>query len=256
MRRQIVGAFFAAVAAGGAALLTGGLTGPAAADAATAGTHAAAYPVICTSSQAGYVTGGRWFRFVATTVKVPGAAQYNNYAEVVLGGSSTHIPPVTLAVAPGGGPDSVAWSVGVPPYGMGGGALTKVDPKAGDTVLIDLYYSQADGGVVATATDITANRTQDITIGTGAHAVFTAAEVADVLKNPSSPPAGNIRLWDFTNSAVTTYTGVHGSMTGPWATSEIIDTTNGGSSGQVVMSPSFLWNNGQNFGAWLRSYLR
>ena len=101
MRRQIVGAFFAAVAAGGAALLTGGLTGPAAADAATAGTHAAAYPVIDTSSQAGYTASGRWIRFVGTTVKVPAAGAYSHYAEVVLSG--THVPPVTLGLKPGGG---------------------------------------------------------------------------------------------------------------------------------------------------------
>jgi hypothetical protein len=45
-------------------------------------------------------------------------------------------------------------------------------------------------------------------------------------------------------------------MIGNWTTSEVIDTSNGGASGHVMFSPSFLFNNGGNFGAWLRTYLR
>jgi hypothetical protein len=149
----------------------------------------------------------------------------------------------------------VGWSAGVPPFGMGGGVLANVDPRVGDTVLIDLYYDRSGGGVVATASDLTAHRTQAVTIGAGTKAVFTAAEVAAVLRNPASPPPGDIRLWQFTNSAVTTYTGVHGTITGPWTTSEVIDTTNGTSSGQVVLSPSFLFGHNADFGAWLRAWL-
>jgi hypothetical protein len=254
MRRRILRTLVAAVATAGAALLTVGLAGPAAAGPATAGTHAASYPVIYTSSQGGYTASGRWFRFVATFVKVPPAGTVRNYAEVVLGGAK--VSPVTLGLKAGGGPNSIGWSVGVPPFGTGGGLLTSVNPKVGDTVLIDLYYNQAKGGVSATATDMTSGRTQTIPIAEGTKALFTAAEVACVMANPASPPASNIRLWQFTNSHVTTYTGVRGSMTGHWTTSEVIDTANGGPAGQVVMSPSFLFNNGGDFGAWLRAYLR
>jgi hypothetical protein len=251
MRGHIVRGLVTAVAAGGATLLAVGLAGT---TMATAGTHTAAYPVIHTSSQGGYTASGRWLRFVATTVKVQAAGSYSHYAEVVLGGST--VSPVTLAVRAGGGPDSVAWSVGVPPFGMGGGALSKVAPKAGDTVLIDLYYNRSGGGVVATATDLTTGATQSISISAGTQAVFTVAEVAAVLHNPASPPSGDIRLWQFTHSAVTTYTGTHGTMTGPWTTSQVVDTSNGGPTGHLVMSPSFLFNNGANFGAWLRDWLR
>lgn len=251
MRRQILRAISAALAAGGTALLTVGAAGAAAN--AAANTHATSHPIIYTSSQGGYTATGRWFRFVATTVKVPAPGAYSNYAEVVLGGAT--VSPVTLAVAAGGGPTSVGWSVGVPPFGMGGGALTKVNPSVGDTVLIDLYYDRSGGGVVATASDLTTGRTQAITISAGTKALFTAAEVAAVLRNPSSPPPGDTRLWQFTSSAVTTYTGVHGTMTGPWTTNEVIDTTNGGASGQTVMSPSFLFNRNADFGAWIRAFL-
>lgn len=246
-------ALLAAVVSGGA-LLMAGVAGAGAASAATATSHTAAHPVIYTTSQGGYTASGRWLRFVATTVKVPAAGPYSHYAEVVLGG--THVAPVYLAVRAGGGPESVAWSVGVPPFGMGGGALSKVAPKAGDTVLIDLYYNRSGGDVVATATDLTTNVTQNFAIGNRTTAIFDAAEVAAVLKNPASPPPGNVRLWQFTNSAVTTYTGTHGTMTGPWTTSQVFDTTNGGPSGQLVMSPSFLFNKGADFGAWLRAWLR
>jgi hypothetical protein len=65
-----------------------------------------------------------------------------------------------------------------------------------------------------------------------------------------------MQLWQFTDSAVTTYTGVHGTIAGPWTTAQVVDTTNGHSTGQLVMSPSFLFSNGANFGAWLRDWLR
>jgi hypothetical protein len=254
MRRHMLRTLGAAVATAGAALLTVGLAGPAAAGPTSAGTHAASYPVIYTTGQGGYTVSGRWFRFVATFVKVPPAGTVSNYAAVVLGGAK--VGPVTLGLKAGGGPNSIGWSVGVPPFGTGGGLLTSVNPKVGDTVLIDLYYNPAKGGVSATATDTTSGRTQSITIADGTKALFTSAEVACVIKNPASPPASNIRLWQFTNSHVTTYTGLRGSMTGNWTTSQVIDTTNGHSTGQVVMSPSFLFNSGGDFGAWLRAYLR
>lgn len=254
MRRHMLRTTVAAVATAGAALLTVGMAGAASASPATAGTHTAAQPVIYTSSQGGYTASGRWFRFVATFVKVPPAGTVGNYAEVVLGGAK--VSPVTLGMKAGGGQNSVGWSKGVPPFGMGGGALTKISPAVGDTVLLDLYYNQAKGGVTATATDMTTNKTDSVTIPAGTKALFSSAEVACVVANPASPPASNTRLWQFNNSHVTTYTGLRGSMTGKWTTSQVIDTTNGGPSGHVVMSPSFLFNNGGSFGAWLRSWLR
>jgi hypothetical protein len=252
MRRHMVRAL-AAVVAGGGALLTAGLAGVTAAGAATPASQTAASKVIYTNNQAGYKAEGRWFRFVATTVKVPAAGAYSHSAEVALMGGN--VSPVYLAVKAGGGANSVAWSVGVHPFGTGGGVLSKVVPKAGDTVLIDLYYNRSAGGVVATATDLTTKATQAVTISEGTSATFNAAQVAGVLANPASPPTGDIRLWQFNQSAVTTNTGVHGTMTGPWTTNTVVDTTNGHGSGQLVMSPSSLFNGGASFGAWIRAWL-
>ena len=117
--------------------------------------------------------------------------------------------------------------MGVAPFGMGGGAFS-LAPAVGDSVRIDLYYNRTGGGVAATATDITTNKTQVVNIGEGTNAVFNNAEVACVLKNPAASPTADSRLWQFTDTAVTTYNGVRGTMTGPWTTSEVIDTTNGG----------------------------
>ena len=248
MQRHMLRTMVAAVATAGAALLTVGTTGATAAGAAT---H---YPVIYTSSQAGYTVSGRWFRYVSTTVKVPPAGSVFNYALVALGGSN--VAGVNLGIKPGGGANSIGWAVGSQPFGMGGGTLSNVSPKVGDTVLIDLYYNKATGGVTATATDTTSNQTQSVTIAEGKTALFTSAEVAGYIHNPSSPPAADTRLWQFTDSHVTTYTGTRGTMTGSWTTSQVIDTTNGHATGHVVMSPSFLFNNGGDFGAWLRTWLR
>lgn len=254
MRGHTVRALVAGVAATGAALVTVGLAGMSAAGAATPKTHTGAYPVIYTKSDAGYAVSGRWFRYVATYVKVPPAGSVFNYAAVMLKGSN--VAGETLAIQPGGGPNSIGWAVGVPPFGSGGGTLSKVNPKVGDTVLIDLYYNKATGGVTATATDSTSGATQSVTIAAGTKALFTTAEVAGVIHNPTSPPAKDMRLWQFTDSHVTTYTGGRSTLTGNFTTSQVIDTTNGTASGHVVFSPSFLFNSGANFGAWLRTYLR
>jgi hypothetical protein len=244
----------AAVATAGAALLTMGTAGATAAGAATPAAHTAAYPIIYTTSQAGYTVSGRWFRYVAAYVKVPPAGSVVNYGLVALGGSN--VAGVNLGIKPGGGPSSIGWAVGSQPFGTGGGTLSSVNPKVGDTVLIDLYYNKATGGVTATATDTTSNQTQSVTIAEGKSALFTSAEVAGFIHIQPSPPAADTRLWQFTNSHVTTYTGTRGTMTGNWTTSQVIDTTNGRSTGHVVFSPSLPFNKGANFGAWLRTYLR
>jgi hypothetical protein len=74
--------------------------------------------------------------------------------------------------------------------------------------------------------------------------------VACLLTGPMPAPRTDVKLWEFVSSRATTDAGVHGTMNGPWTTSLIVDVN---SQGQTVMSPSLLWNNGQDFGAWLRA---
>ena len=250
MRGHIVRTLVA-LAAGGTALLTAGLTATTAA-AQTGGARAAAYPTVVTSSRAGYMDSGRWFRFVGTTVKVPASATYGHYAKVALRGQN--VAGVTLGIKPGGGAGSVGWAVGVAPFGMGGSALN-IAPAVGDTVRLSLYYDKTGGGVIATAADLTSGQSAAATISEGKSAIFNKVEIGAVLGHQATSPTADARLWQFTDTAVTTTTGVHGTVTGPWATSMVIDTINGQAGGQVVMSPSFLFNDHANFGVWARAYL-
>ena len=253
MRRQFTRVLLAATAAGGAALLTMGLAGPSAASARAAAPARAqaAAPVIYTVSQAGYSTGGgRWFRYVQTTVQVaPLPAQPGNagYAEVVLGGTRE---PVYLGVKAGGSASSVGWSAGVPPFGMGGGAFSALAPKPGDLLQLSIYYDRA-GHVFCTATDSTQGISQTVTLPVPS-TVFTAAEAAGVVHNATvSAPKSATKLWAFSGTKATTYSGVRGTLLGPWTTSEVVNTTSGTVAGALVTSPRPLWNNGQNFTVWL-----
>ena len=240
MRGHIGRALLAAAVVGGAALVIG-LAGPGAAAAA-----AHVRDPIYTSSQAGYVTGGGpRFRYITTTVTVALARKFASYAEVVLGGRGVALY-TTLAVMAGGG--HVGWSIGAPPFGMEGGLIPDVAPKVGDLVRLGLYFS-LHSGTWFTATLITRASAGPSTCRASATAhVFTAAEAA-AISNPSRVPAGSTRLWAFRDTRITTYSGVHGTMLGPWTTTKIVDI---GPSGHIVFSPSPLWDNGQNFGAWLR----
>ena len=249
MRGHIVRTLVA-LAAGGTALLTAGLTATTAA-AQTGGTNAS-YPTVATSSRAGYMDSGRWFRFVGTTVKVPASATYGHYAKVALRGQN--VAGVTLAIKPGGGAGSVGWAVGVAPFGMGGAPLG-IAPAVGDTVRISLYYDKTGGGVIATAADLTSGQSAAATISEGKSAIFNKVEIGAVLGHQATSPTADARLWQFTDTAVTTTTGIHGTVTGPWTTSMVIDTINGQAGGQVVMSPSFLFNKDANFGTWIRAFL-
>jgi hypothetical protein len=203
-------------------------------------------PAIVTTSQAGYVAVGQHFRFVTTTVQVPPKTGYVHYAEVVLGGHS--VIPATLGVRAGGGAGSVQWNVVGPLGSMGGGAM-KLAPQVGDWLTLSIYLNQK-GRDFFTVSDLTQKVSRTLNLPAPAHVVYTAAEVACLLPTAPSPPKADTRLWGFTKTGVTTYNGARGSIYGPWTTRQIIDVATGG---RVVMSPWFLWNDGHNFGAWLRA---
>jgi len=241
-----------AAAAAGVTVTALGFTGAGAAGAASTVPQSAG-PLIYTTSQAGYVTGGgRLFRFVATTVVVPYLqfqAGNNGSAEVVLG--SRVGPPATLRVAAGGGTGSISyvWSSGTQFHT---GHLYRVAPAPGDLLRLSVYYDRL-GHDFFTATDTTQGVTQTARVGV-VPVIYTAAEAAGVIDNATvAAPKTGTRLWAFSGTRVTTYTGVHGTLLGPWTTYQVIDTTTGTSAGAVVISSPVLWNNGQNFGVWLRT---
>lgn len=246
MRRQFTHALAAAVAAGGAILLTAGLAMPAVASTRTASTPAARTATVSTSHMAGYVTGGgRHFRYVETTVRVSAARTAAQHAEVTLGGSGA--TPVFLGVKAGGGANSVGWAIGVQPFGMGGGALTRLAPAPGDLVRLSIYYDQK-GHVFFTAVDTAKGVTQTFRATVGSSTLFMAAEAAVYETGYTATVASDFKLWAFTGTRVTTYSGVKGTLRGPWTTSQVVAVAGG----SVVMSPSVLFSNGADFNIWRR----
>jgi hypothetical protein len=243
---------YAAAAAAAVTITTLGLTGAGSASAASAVTQSSMGPMVYTTSQAGYVTGGRYFRYVATTVRVP-YLQYqagnNGSAEVVLG--SRVGPPATLRVATGGGTGSISyvWSSGTEFHT---GYMSGVAPAPGDLLRLSIYYGRGQSRDHFTAADITQGVSQSVSVDV-VPVIYTAAEAAGVVNNATVvAPTVATRLWAFKDSRVTTYSGVHGTLLGPWTTSQIIDTTTGTTTGAVVINSPVLWNSGQNFGVWLR----
>jgi hypothetical protein len=203
---------------------------------------------------AGYAAQGRWFRFVSTTLTVaPRIVSTDNEGEAGIGiygscpgGCST--AAAHIGVEPGGGPGSVSYA-NLSTYGT-----FKVSPQVGDQLTISIYYD-LHSHTYFTAADLTQHTTQTTRLSTDRISpVFDNAALAVGVVGTVPPPAADTRLWNFTGSHLTTYTGVHGTVLGPWQTSQSIKTTDGTATGTVVTSPSDLSNGGQNFGVWLRHH--
>jgi len=239
-RRGIARAVYAAAAAG-IALTAAGLTGTGAAGAATQTTGAPVH----TTKWAGYQDGGgRWFRFVSTTLTVPAAdnGAEHTMADIALNGRDPNWA-AGITVMPGGGPGSVLYM-----HPLAG--LFNLSPNVGDKLALSIFYDQ-HGHDYYTATDITQGTSQTVRVAVSSP-VYTTVWFRGLRVSPVDPPPYDIRLWQFTGSRVTTYTGVHGTILGPWTTSKLIASSDGTASGEVLMSPSSLRNGGQDFGVWLR----
>ena len=242
----MTGAVCAAVAAG-IALTTAGLAGAAVPAAAATGSLG---PPEYSSAWVGYGTGGRWFRYVSTTVTVPpqvvppspGAPSQRGDATIELYGIGS-VVPTQITVAPGGGP--VSW--GDP----GGSGTFRISPRIGDRLTLSIYYDQ-HGHVYLTVTDITRQTTQTARMNVP-KMTYLHARLFAWVDNDVTPPVADTPLWQFTDSRVTTYSGDHGTLVGPWTTSKTIVSTASTASGTVIASPSGLSNGGQDFTAWFRA---
>jgi hypothetical protein len=238
-----------AAAVAGITLTAAGLAGGAApAMAATQSLGPPSYSPV----EAGYAAQGRWFRFVSTTLTVPPRIVSKDDGFAFIGIHATlrgegSPPSAHIYVEPGGGPGSVQYQ------GVVDAGSFKVSPQVGDQLTVSIYYDQ-HGHNLFTAADLTQHTTQTVQLSTGGISpVFNNAVLGVVVADPVPPPAADTQLWDFTGSRLTTYTGVHGTVFGPWQTSQSIKTTDGTATGTVVTSPSGLSNGGQDFGVWLRA---
>jgi len=247
---HITGRFWAAAAAG-MALTTLGFAGAGIASAATAGPQSAR-PVIYTQGWAGYQDGnyqadGRRYRFVSTTLtvpprKIPHPHRYGA-ANILLWGPV--VGYAEISIQPGGGADTIAW-IGT---NIGTGAF-RVSPQIGDSVTLSIY-SDRHGHTYFSAADTTQGTAQTVRRKIHNSPYTTTGFFVNVGPFANLPKTDKL-LWDFTGSHVTTNSGVHGTIIGPWTTRKVVETTTGTSSGQVVLSPGRLRHHGQNFGVWLR----
>jgi hypothetical protein len=205
-------------------------------------------PQVYTIGEGGYTTSGRWFRFVSTTLTVPApiAPGDGDGARILLYHTKNEGPVAAFTVRPGGGSGSVTW---VAPGQPGTGTL-QMSPQIGDQLKASIYYDQR-GYTYLTASDLTQGVTETVRAQTG-DVVYNKVLLSVAFVGSPPQPTTDTRAWEFTDTHLTTYTGVHGTVVGPWQTSKVIGTTTGTSTGTVVVSPSRLRNSGQNFGVWLR----
>ena len=203
---------------------------------------------------AGYTAEGRLFRFVSTTVTVPSrivpeSKPGSGDAMIQLGsGYMPTYPYADIVVHPGGGPGSIEASAGSP--GGQGRATLRISPQVGDRLAVSIYYDRQQY-LYFTVSDLTQRITRTAQMPTG-KVVYDRAFLGGFVLGRYTPPQADTRLWKFTDTRLTTYTGHRGTLTGPWDTTPWISTTSAESIGTVIASPSGLWNGGANFGVWLR----
>ena len=243
MRTHITRALYAAVAAG----ITLGTLGFAGAGSPAIAAPGSIGPPGYNQSWAGYsVGGGRWFRFISTTLTVPAV---NGTAVIGLShGQPVGEPFAELEVDQEGGPGGVSVEAHVSP---GGYARLPLSPRAGDQLAISIYYDR-HGHDYFTASDTTQHITRTVRLTVGS-VVYDHGFVVAPGGWPDYPPQADTRLLEFSGSHVTTYTCAHGTLIGPWATWKYIATTTGTVAGTVIASPSGLSNSGADFGIWLRA---
>ena len=243
MRRHITRALYAAAAAA----ITLGTLGFAGAGSPPTAAPQSTSPPQYTENWAGYsVGGGNWFRYVQTTLTVPPIIGGSGMMIGLSHGQPVGAPFAEFGVEPGGGAGSVGAHVS-----PGGYAMLQLSPRVGDQLTLSIYYDRA-GHDYFTAVDATQGITRTVRLTAGS-VVYNHGFVVGVGGWPGYPPQADTRMLAFTGTRVTTYTGAHGTLTGPWATGQYITTTTGTAAGTVKASPSGLSNGGADFGVWLRA---
>ncbi len=256
MHRGIRHVLYTAMTAGTALLALGlaGTVAPAAAVPRSIGSPVYSYWA------SGYQAQGQWFRLATTTLivaprQVPNPNQGTNGAAVLSlvyeHGIQGNGLGAQITVNAGGGAGSVSWT-----QSYGGTGSFNLRPNVGDRLKLSIYYDR-HGHTGYTVTDLNQRVTRSARVTLSSTPLgplgYTMAWLyvrTDTSMTP--PPARDTRLWQFTGSHLTTYSGVRGTMLGPWTTRKIIETSTGTSTGTVVASPSTLGNHGQDFSLWLR----
>jgi len=209
-----------------------------------------AMPVVYDQSAAGYVTSGMRFRFVAATLKVPAPQPIkgdNGPAGVALS-DSTHT--AALLIQTGGGAGSITYDNG---FGHG---TVPLAPRIGNILRLSIFRDPAANRDVFAVTNTSTGRTWTAPVTTPAGIAYQHASATASLDNATAgAPLDAVRLWSFRSVRVTSYSGIRGTVVGPWPTTELIDTLDGTSSSQWVLFPRPPWGDSdQNFTVWMPEF--
>lgn len=254
-----------------AGLAAGGFLAVAAAPAASASTG----PVIYTTNAAGYQASGRDFRFITSTITVPdwfsNVLYPQSYIQLSEGSLNNlvsqsgdqfvraGIEPCVLAKVFGSTCTPGDWVAFVSEYNNSLNFpvfqhfTDLAGVQAGDGVNFSVYFDQAGNELHFTITPPVTSGPEQF-YKTNAHGPLFdhAAAVNDFLATTGKPvplpPGFNpIKVNSFYQGALTTYSGLRGSLTSPgWATSEVQATSNGlqPPSGALRVDPGALFTDG------------
>ena len=289
MRSRILRTFVATAAAGVTATTLGLATSAAASASVTkpAQPHIS-YPLIGTTSQAGYEASGRYFRYISATLTVPDTSFLTGfYPQEYIQLSNGSLASGDQYVRAGIESCIVAESFGYSctpgtwvsfveafnnslngPYFAHYSELSGVNQ--GDGVNFSIFYDEAGNELHFVITPPSTSGPVEYYKTQAYGAIFQYADAVDDFTDSTGVPIAlppfihSFRINQFLQGALTTYSGSRGSFIGPWTTSAVIATSNGllPPSGTTRVSPAPLWSDGllannqvrlwDAFGVWAR----
>ena len=289
MRSRIIRTFVVAAAAG-ATVTTLGLATSGAANASVgqpARPHIS-YPLIGTTSQAGYEASGRYFRYITATLTVPDTSfltglypqEYIQLSNGSLASGDQYvragIESCIVARTYGAVCTTGSWVSYVEafnnslngPYFAHYSELSGVNQ--GDGVNFSIYFDQGGNELHFVITPPSTSGPVEYYKTRAYGPIFDHAAALDDFTNSTGVPIAlppfvqAFRINQFLQGALTTYSGSRGSFIGKWTTSAVIATRNGllPPPGTTRVSPTPLWSDGlaannevrlwDAFGVWAR----
>jgi len=206
---------------------------------------------------AGFATAAfeNWrFRSVATTVPVAGcriAPTKNPVALVDLVGGTKWA--AQIAVFCNGGASSIAFFDQKTAATSTTGVF-KLIPRVGDSLAVGISRNVAGHVDSFTVTNLRTRRSQTVRVSTSTAVIYHQAFLGSAVVNSNADltplPATAQLLWTFQGSRVVTYSGIRGTLRGPWSTLRVIDR----SGAATLMYPGRLSAGGANFSAFLNHH--
>jgi Helix-turn-helix domain len=210
-----------------------------------------ALPKVSTLSTAGYTATGRDFRYIQATITVPDwsptGLEPHEYIQLAGNDGWVHVGITyhagnweTYVASQNNSLFPVHYYLPISPL------------QPGDGSYFSIYFDQIGGGLHFAIVPPSTDGPPVYFSASAHHALFTAASALDDWTYTTGQPVhlppflNPFSVNTFLNGAITTYSGAHGSFTGPWTTSYTEATSNGlpFPAGAVRVSPSALSSDG------------